>query len=268
MQRVGGDDRTGDADAIQQDGEHRDLVRFRACFCLARDGAMDMIEGGQQVHAGFPAAGRTRRVLPSTAMTRRWFGPGLVACCAQAPAASSKASASRRCKVRRNVGSGGTARLTPSASSVASSASAAHSAIAVNERAPATTAHSARPKMTASRCLTPRRCRGSATPASIASNPGCPAAPSPASSARWPIAGSISDDGGAGMVPREQSGWRENRHDHPKGRARALTRPSPACRCLPTAVKRLCRHPALSTEAKHHDGPSVPPPHTASQPVG
>ena len=31
----------------------------------------------------------------------------------------------------------------------------------------------------------------------------------------------------------KRSGWRENRHDHPKGRARALTRPSPACRHLP-----------------------------------
>ena len=35
----------------------------------------------------------------------------------------------------------------------------------------------------------------------------------------------------------KRSGWRENRHDHLKGRARALTRPSPACRYLPVMIK-------------------------------
>lgn len=47
---------------------------------------------------------------------------------------------------------------------VCSSASKAHSAIAVNDRASATTAHNASPKITASRWRTPRRCPGSATP--------------------------------------------------------------------------------------------------------
>ena len=165
-------------------------------------------------------------------MSRRCPGPGTVACCAQAPARSSKASASRRCKVRRNVDSEGTTPVTPSTCRVCPSASAAHSAMAVNDRAPATTAHSARPKIPASWWRTPRRCRGSATLASIPGNPGCSPVASAASSARWPRAGSIGDDGGAGMAPRERSGWRENRHDHPKGRARTLTRPSPACRQL------------------------------------
>ena len=41
--------------------------------------------------------------------------------------------------------------VTPSTRSVCPSASAAHSAIAVYERAPASTAHIARPRMTASR---------------------------------------------------------------------------------------------------------------------
>jgi hypothetical protein len=46
------------------------------------------------------------------------------------------------------VDSDGTTPVISSASLVAGSASAAHSAIAVNERAPASTAHSARPKIT------------------------------------------------------------------------------------------------------------------------
>ena len=68
------------------------------------------------------------------------IGSGLVACWTQVPVRSSKASASRRCRVRRNVDSEGTAPVTPSTRRVCSSASAAHSAIAVNDRAPATTA--------------------------------------------------------------------------------------------------------------------------------
>jgi hypothetical protein len=47
-----------------------------------------------------------------------------------------------------------------------SSVSAAHSAIAVNERAPASTAHTASAKTTTSRCRIPRRWRGSVTLAS------------------------------------------------------------------------------------------------------
>ena len=55
----------------------------------------------------------------STAIIRRVPGPGAVRCWAQVPAASSRASASRSCKVRRNVDSHGTTPGTPSASKVA-----------------------------------------------------------------------------------------------------------------------------------------------------
>jgi hypothetical protein len=178
MHRIGRDHRSGDVYAVQQEREHRDLVRPRADLHLAQDGTVNMIEGSQQVIAGFPPLAEPRKVLPSTAMTRRCPGPGRVACCAQAPARSSKVSASRRCRVRRNVDSEGTAPLTPSTWSVCPSASAAHPAMAVNDRAPATTAHNARPKIPASRWRTPRRCRGSATLASTPGNPGCsPLAP-------------------------------------------------------------------------------------------
>jgi hypothetical protein len=132
-------------------------------------------------------------------MTRRPPGPGAARWAAHRPASSSKASASRRCNVRRKVDSEGTAPVTPSPARVCRSASAAHSAIAVNERAPASTAHTARPKTTTSRCRTPRRCRGSATLASTASKPGGPSRPPPAKSARWPMAGSIGEDDRAGI---------------------------------------------------------------------
>ena len=55
---VRGDDRPGDVDGLQQDGEHRDFVGLRSYLHLAQDGAMNMIEGSQQVITGFAAAGR------------------------------------------------------------------------------------------------------------------------------------------------------------------------------------------------------------------
>ena len=58
VHRISRDDRAGDVNAVQQDGEHRDLIRFRAGFHLAQDGAVSMIEGGQQMLTGFAAASR------------------------------------------------------------------------------------------------------------------------------------------------------------------------------------------------------------------
>ena len=57
-----------------------------------------------------------RSVLTSTAITRRAPGAGAVRCRAQAPAASSRASASRFGKVGRNVDWHGTTPVTPSSS--------------------------------------------------------------------------------------------------------------------------------------------------------
>jgi hypothetical protein len=54
---VRGDDRAGDADAVQQHGEPGNLVRLGTRLHLARDGAVSMVEGGQQVITGVPAAG-------------------------------------------------------------------------------------------------------------------------------------------------------------------------------------------------------------------
>jgi hypothetical protein len=90
-------------------------------------------------------------------------------------------------KIRADVAHGKiTALHTPSRARVCSSASAAHSAIAVKERAPASTVHTAGPKITASRWRTPRRCRGSAALASTASRPGGSSTAASARSATWP----------------------------------------------------------------------------------
>jgi len=51
MQGVGGDHGPGQVDAVQQGGEHRDLVRLGLDVGLAQDHAVLVIEGGQQMPA-------------------------------------------------------------------------------------------------------------------------------------------------------------------------------------------------------------------------
>ena len=50
----------------------------------------------------------------------------------------------------------------------------------------------------------------------------------------------------------KRSGWRENRHDHLRGRARTLTRPSPACRYLPEVIKLTLPTPWEGTYPGYH----------------
>ena len=52
VQGIGGDDRPGQVNAVQQRGEHRDLVRLGPDIDLAQDHAVSVIEGGQQVPPG------------------------------------------------------------------------------------------------------------------------------------------------------------------------------------------------------------------------
>jgi hypothetical protein len=51
VQGIGGDDRPGQVNAVQQRGEHRDLVRLGLDIGLAQDHAVIVIECGQQVPA-------------------------------------------------------------------------------------------------------------------------------------------------------------------------------------------------------------------------
>jgi hypothetical protein len=97
---------------------------------------------------------------------------GTVAVGKQAPIAAARASGSTRASVRRIVVSVGTAhtqrpvrgsRRVPSAARTGWGASAAHSAIAAIDRAPAKTAAAASTKMATSGCRRPARARGSVT---------------------------------------------------------------------------------------------------------
>lgn len=157
-----------------------------------------------------------RTVLPSTASERRarlprsWSGGGRSGsrAASQAPIASSKASPSTRCRIRRTVASVGAvgpagSRLgPPRVVSTAAGASAAHSAIAVRDFAPASTAHAASARTKARGWRRPLALRGSGTVARRSSSCGC----SPGSAGR-PVASrprpaGMGDDDRAGTVFR------------------------------------------------------------------
>jgi hypothetical protein len=59
VQRVGGDDRTGDLDAVQQGGEQGDLVGLDAHVHLAQHHAVTMVEGSEQVTPAFATVTQT-----------------------------------------------------------------------------------------------------------------------------------------------------------------------------------------------------------------
>jgi hypothetical protein len=56
VQGVGGDDGTGDVDAVEKRREHGDFVRPRGHVDLPEDDAVGVVEGSQQV----PSGGRPR----------------------------------------------------------------------------------------------------------------------------------------------------------------------------------------------------------------
>jgi hypothetical protein len=58
VQRVGGDDRAGDLDTVQQRAEHRDLVGLGGHVHLPEHHAMGMVKGGKQVTAVLAAMAR------------------------------------------------------------------------------------------------------------------------------------------------------------------------------------------------------------------
>jgi hypothetical protein len=87
----------------------------------------------------------------------------------QAEMAPSTASASTACKFRRIVDSLGANRPSPSRTRIPTGRSWAHSAIAVNVRAPASTAQTPTARIATNPCRTPRRGRGSGTAASAPS---------------------------------------------------------------------------------------------------
>ena len=151
-----------------------------------------------------------RRLLPSTATARQRHGPGgRRRSASHAPTAATSASPPTRARVRRSVASPGGCRVpvsgsrrAPSATKTGWGASAAHSLIAVRDRAPASTAAAATASMLTSACRRPLRSRGSGTTARRSSRPGHSPSPSGAASQSWVRTGGIGDDGSAGTVFR------------------------------------------------------------------
>jgi hypothetical protein len=126
------------------------------------------------VHRAATPADRAAQALPSTATARRCLGPGgRSRSASHAPTTASNASPFRRPSTRRIVVSSGAcqvpasgSRRTPRAARTGCGASAAHSPMAVRERAPASTAAAARARILTSACRRPLRPRGSGTVAS------------------------------------------------------------------------------------------------------
>jgi hypothetical protein len=145
-------------------------------------------------------------------MTRRWPG-GRSRSASHAPIARSNRSPSTRASTRRMVASPGTwqrwmsgSRRTPSAARIGPGASAAHSAIAVTDRAPASTAAALTASTLARVWRRPRRSRGSGSIASRSSRPG----QSPTASGAWAgsVAAGMGDDRSAGTgVRRVMRRW-------------------------------------------------------------
>jgi hypothetical protein len=178
-QRVGGDHHAGQVQARQQWLEGGDLLWRAADLRLGPHRAGGVVGRGQQVHGAAVAVccggwcGRApRSVVPSTATAcrrrrcprRSWRSRSH----SQAPSAAAMAWVSSRPRVRRMVVLVGTmkwpvsrSRRVPSAARTGWGAAAAHSAIAVIDRAPVSTAAAASPTMATSGWRRPARARGS-----------------------------------------------------------------------------------------------------------
>ena len=223
--RVRSDHRPDQVKHLQQGPQCRDLVALRGDLHLPQYHPRGVVQSGDRCGATSPAAFAPRTVLPSTAITRRPPSRTTrVRICA--PTTASSSSPSVRVNTRRIVASHGRrAPLIPSRASTPDSASATHSPIAVNERAPARTAANATASNGANRCRTPRRARGSVTCSNSSSRPGRSRTPG---STDTVVTG---EDDMAGVALRCRCGC-ENSHPHLKHDAR--TSPRPACHTTTT----------------------------------
>lgn len=168
MQGIRGHDRISESgDALAQAGEPGDLVGHGVDVELTEDNSAAVVDRGQQMSGVVGVAGRAAHCLAVD---------GSVRAVAQPPIAESSLSPSSRCNVRRRVDSHGDYPPASSAARICPEALAAHSPIAVNDRAPAKTAPTANARIVVIECRTPRRLRGSGACASAASKNPCPTA--------------------------------------------------------------------------------------------
>jgi hypothetical protein len=143
-----------------------------------------------------------RSAFPSTAIAQRRRLPDVPAALtrpdSQAPIAVSNASPVNAESARRTVDAFGAPIPIPR--KVPSTASAAHSAIAANDRAPETTAHTDTNRIAENRCRTPRFLRGSGTDSNTSSNPARVSGVTSPSGVRWRDKAAIGDDDPAGTA--------------------------------------------------------------------
>ena len=171
LQRVSGDHHTGQVQVGPQWPEPGNLARRAVDLSLGKDGAGGVVHRGEQVDLpALGVAGAAQRLAVDR--DRPWPSVGTVAVGQPGADRGARASASSRARLRRIVVSLGTAhtqwpvrgsRRVPSAARTGWGASAAHSAMAAIDRAPAKTAAAASTRMATSRCRRPARVLGSVT---------------------------------------------------------------------------------------------------------
>jgi hypothetical protein len=172
LQRVGGDHRAGKVQAGQQRLEAGNLARGAVDLALGEDGAGGVVHRGEQV--ALPAVCCAAGAAQGLAVDRDRPSPlvGLVAVCKPRADRGGQRLRVHAGKGPADRGLGGDphtqwpvrgSRRAPSAARMGWGASAAHSAIAAIDRAPAKTAAAASTRMAASGCRRPARVLGSVT---------------------------------------------------------------------------------------------------------
>jgi hypothetical protein len=173
LERVGGDYHIGQVEPVQQWLQAGDLAGGAVDLALGQHRAAGVVHTGQQVDLAAVVAGAAQRLAVHGHRPRppRWLRSAVAVPVGEpgADGAGQGASGSRRARVRRMVASAGTAkwpgasRRAPSAARTGWGVSAAHSAIAVTDRAPARTAAAAMARMAMSEWRRPQAALGSGT---------------------------------------------------------------------------------------------------------
>lgn len=213
VQGIGGDDQTAQiGDGVEKCGEHRDLVALLADLDLTQHDPAVVVQARHHHLRPLLTVAGARSAFPSTATARRGDRPcrlpdvparaALTRPDNQAPIAVSNPSPVNAQSARRIVDAFGAPIPIPHKvpSTASPTASAAHSAIAANDRAPETTAHTDTNRIAENRCRTPRFLRGSGTDSNTSSKPPRASGVTSPSGARWRDRTAIGDDDTAGTA--------------------------------------------------------------------
>jgi hypothetical protein len=211
VEGIGGDDHLGEiVDLVEECGEHGYFVGLLADLDLAERHSRVMVQAGHEHPCAAVADSRAskRLTVDGDRAARRPYirldagclgsGRGQVAGEETADRGVEPVPGERR---ERPSDRGRVRRADPHPRRVSSTASAAHSAIAANDRAPETTAHTDTNRIAENRCRTPRFLRGSGTDSNTSSKPprAC-GATTPHSGAKWRDRTAMGDDDTAGTA--------------------------------------------------------------------